>query len=146
LLFVLLIGGLSVYLAYYRKPSLLEHPNKTFYPLNKILENGYFFDVFYEKVVARGVLLTSKSFKRVETAFFGRIPQLVANGVMSLAHNTQKYLDVFADELLYLATNKTLASASKIRKLRSGSIEHYIAAAIIGFLIILILIIVTMLR
>jgi NADH-quinone oxidoreductase subunit L len=173
LLFVLLIGGLSVYLAYYRKPSLLEHPNKTFYPLNKILENGYFFDVFYEKVVARGVLLTSKSFKQVETAFFGRIPyffakgvtqlckivdermeksffnrlpQLVANGVMSLAHNTQKYLDVFADELLYLATNKTLASASKIRKLRSGSIEHYIAAAIIGFLIILILIIVTMLR
>lgn len=84
--------------------------------------------------------------ERVENAFFSSLPQLVANGVMSLAHNTQKYLDVFADELLYLATNKTLASASKIRKLRSSSIEHYIAAAIIGFLIILILIIATMLR
>lgn len=146
LLSILFIGGLSVYLVYYRKPSWLKRTMKIVYPLNKILENGYFFDVFYEKVVPRGVLLTSKSFKRIETTFFSRLPQLVANGVMSLAHNTQKYLDVFADDLLHLATNKTLASASKIRNLRSGSIEHYIAAAIIGFLIILMLIIVTMLR
>jgi hypothetical protein len=82
----------------------------------------------------------------VEKSFFNLLPQLVANGVISLAHNTQKYLDIFADELLYMATNKTLASASKIRRMRSGSLEHYIAAALVGFLIILILIIITMLR
>ncbi|MGB9958918.1 MAG: NADH-quinone oxidoreductase subunit L [Candidatus Bathyarchaeales archaeon] len=145
-LFVLFIGGLFVYLGYYRKPSLLDRMKRIFYPLSKILENGYFFDAFYEKIVAKGVLLISKGLKKVETAFFNCLPQLVANGVIRLAQNTQKYLEVFADELLYLATNKTLASASKIRKLRSSSMEHYIAAAIIGFLIILILIIATMLR
>jgi hypothetical protein len=74
------------------------------------------------------------------------LPYLFANGVMSVAHGTQKYLDILADEILYMATNKTLASASKIKKVRSDSIEHYVAAALIGFLIILILIIVTMLR
>jgi hypothetical protein len=42
-----------------------------------------------------------------------------------------------------MVTNKTLASASKLRKVGSGSMEHYVAAAIIGFLIILILILLT---
>jgi len=172
-LFTLFIGGFSVYLAYYRRPLLTEEVRQVFHPLSKILESGYFFDIFYEKVIVRGVLLISVDLKRVETTFFGRIPYffancivqlsnaihehveksffsrlpyLVANGVIGLAHNTQKYLDIFADELLYMATNKTLASASKIKKMHSGSIEHYIAAALIGFLIILILIILTMLR
>jgi len=172
-LFTLFVGGFSVYLAYYRKPLLTERVRRMFHPLSRTLDGGYFFDVFYEKVVAGGVLSISAGLKRVETVFFGpipyffankviqfsnvihervensffnRLPQLVANGVISLAHNTQKYLDVFADELLYMATNKTLASASKIKKVGSGSIEHYIAAALVGFLIILILIIITMLR
>jgi NADH-quinone oxidoreductase subunit L len=172
-LFTLFVGGFSVYLAYYRKPLLTEQVRQTLYPLNRILQNGYFFDTFYEKAVARGILLISVSLQQVETTFFGqipyffanrilrlsnvihehmeesffnRLPQLVANGVISLAHSTQKYLDIFADELLYMATNKTLPSASKIKKMRSGSIEHYIAAALIGFLIMLILIIITMLR
>jgi hypothetical protein len=52
----------------------------------------------------------------------------------------------FVDELLYIATNKTMTSASRIKRVRSNSLEHYVAAALVGFLIILILIIVTMLR
>ncbi|MGC8940126.1 MAG: NADH-quinone oxidoreductase subunit L [Candidatus Bathyarchaeia archaeon] len=142
----LYIGGISVYLAYYRKPLLTVQIHQKLYPLNKILEYGYFFDVFYEKIVAHGVLLISKGLKRVETDFFGRIPYFLAYGVVRLANGTQKYLDILADELLYVATNKTLASASKIKKIRTNSLEHYIAAALVGFLIILILIIVTMFR
>jgi len=63
-----------------------------------------------------------------------------------LAHGTQKYLDTFVDELLYIVTNKTMTSASRIKRVRSNSLEHYVAVALVGFLIILILIIVTMLR
>lgn len=146
-LLILFAGGFPVYITYYKKSESIEKiRSKLLSPLTLILEHGYFFDAFYEKIVARGVLLISVGLKRVETTFFNRLPYLVANGVIGLAHNTQKYLDIFADELLYMATNKTLASASKIKKMRSGSIEHYIAAALIGFLIILILIIITMLR
>ncbi|MGB9778762.1 MAG: NADH-quinone oxidoreductase subunit L, partial [Candidatus Bathyarchaeales archaeon] len=172
-LFTLLVGGFPVYLTYYRKLSLPRQIRRLHGSLNKVLENGYFFDALYEKVIPSGVLLFSFSLKRVELTFFGqlpyffandiirfsrafyeyveksffnRLPYLFANGVVSLAQSTQKYLDVLADELLYMATNKTLTSASKIRKVGSGSIEHYVAAALIGFLIILILIIVTMLR
>jgi NADH-quinone oxidoreductase subunit L len=172
-LFTLLIGGFPVYLTYYRKLALPEQIRRLRGSLNKVLENGYFFDAIYEKSIPRGVLLFSSSLKRAELTFFGqlpyfiansiirfsrvfyehveksffnRLPYLFANGVMSVAHGTQKYLDILADEILYMATNKTLASASKIKKVRSDSIEHYVAAALIGFLIILILIIVTMLR
>ena len=172
-LFTLLIGGFPAYLTYYRKLALPEQIRLLRGSLNKVLENGYFFDAIYEKSIPRGVLLFSSSLKRAELTFFGqlpyfiansiirfsrvfyehveksffnRLPYLFANGVMSVAHGTQKYLDILADEILYMATNKTLASASKIKKVRSDSIEHYVAAALIGFLIILILIIVTMLR
>jgi NADH-quinone oxidoreductase subunit L len=172
-LFTLLIGGFPAYLTYYRKLALPEQIRRLRGSLNKVLENGYFFDAIYEKSIPRGVLLFSSSLKRAELTFFGqlpyfiansiirfsrvfyehveksffnRLPYLFANGVMSVAHGTQKYLDILADEILYMATNKTLASASKIKKVRSDSIEHYVAAALIGFLIILILIIVTMLR
>ncbi|MGQ9545327.1 MAG: NADH-quinone oxidoreductase subunit 5 family protein, partial [Candidatus Bathycorpusculaceae bacterium] len=173
-LLILFAGGFPVYVTYYKKTESIEKiRSKLLSPLTLILEHDYFFDDFYEKIVARGVLLISSSLKKVEITFFGhmpyflankvvqlsdvihervensffnKLPQLVADGVMRVAHGTQKYLDVLADELLQVATNKTLASASKIKKAGSGSLEHYIAAALIGFLIILILIIITMFR
>jgi hypothetical protein len=168
-------------------------------PLNMVLEHGYFFDDFYEKVVAKGFIGISKGLRYVEVAGLGRLPYLFANGiagisrdlrhvevtgfgrlpyffahgiirisngvheyvekamfdrlpqstaiaVMSFAHSTHKYFDVFVDELLYITANRTLSSASKIKKTYRGSLQHYVAAALLGFLILLILIIVTMLR
>ncbi|MGC8998390.1 MAG: NADH-quinone oxidoreductase subunit L [Candidatus Bathyarchaeia archaeon] len=172
-LFTLLVGGFPVYFTYYGRLSLPKQIRRLRISLNKILENGYFFDVLYEKTIPRGVLLLSSGlrrlelaflerlpnsvangiirfscalYERVENAFFSRLPYFFANGVIRVAHGTQKYLDVLVDELLYVVTNKTLASASRIKKVGSGSIEHYVAAAIIGFLTILILLIITMLR
>jgi len=171
--FTLFVGGFPVYFTYYGRLSLPEQVRRLHISLNKVLENGYFFDALYEKVIPRGVLLLSTGlrrleltfferlphfvangiirfssvvYERVENAFFNRLPYLFANGVIRMAHGTQKYLDVLVDELLYVVTNKTLASASKIRKVGSGSLEHFVAAALIGFLIILILLIITMLR
>jgi hypothetical protein len=107
------------------------------------LENGYFFDTLYEKAVPRAVSTFSSGLRLLELTFFNRLPYLFASGVLGIAHATQKYLDILVDELLYMVTHKTLASASKLRKVGSGSMEHYVAAAIIGVLIILILILMT---
>ena len=142
-------------------------------PLNMVLEHGYFFDDFYEKIIAKGFVGVSKGLRYVEVAGFGRLPYLFANGivrishdvqkyvekaifdrlpqftankVISLAHNTRKYLDVFVDDILYIAANRTLSSASRIKRTHSGSLQHFIAAALLGFFILLILIMVTMLR
>ena len=173
-LLILFLGGFPIYLTYYRKSVLLEKTRRTLLvPLNTVLEYGFFFDVFYKKVIAKGIIEVSKGLRYVEVTGFGRLPYLFANAivgfshnvhkyiekaifdrlpqstanrVINLAYNTRKYLDVFVDEILYIAANRTLSFASKIKKTHSGSLQHFIAAALIGFFILLILIMVTMLR
>jgi NADH-quinone oxidoreductase subunit L len=145
-LLVLLMGGLPVYFAYYRKSKLMETVKRSLAPLNMVLEHGYFFDDFYEKVVAGGVTKVAKGFGNVENAIFTRLPYFVANGVTSLARSTQKYFDVLIDRMLYIAANKTLVHSSKIGKTHDESLQRYIVAALLGFLILLIIVILTMLK
>jgi NADH-quinone oxidoreductase subunit L len=144
-LLVLLIGGIPVYLFYYRKSKLTEIVTKSLAPLNTVFEHGYFFDDFYEKVVAKGIVKVSNGFEYVENVIFSRLPYFAAKGVITLAHSTHKYFDVLVDELLYVAANRTLALGSKIEKTHNQSLQRYIVAALLGFLILLIVVIVTML-
>jgi len=179
---------------------ITEKLTRALAPLNKILDHGFFFDVFYEKIIVKeitfpvskglrqievigfghlpyllayGIVKMAKGLRHVEVTSFGRLPYIFAHGiievsngvqkyvekaifdrlpqsaanrVISLAHNTRKYLDVFVDEILYITANRTLSSASKLEKTYRGSLPHYVAAALLGFLILLILIIVTMFR
>ncbi|MCS7096205.1 MAG: NADH-quinone oxidoreductase subunit L [Nitrososphaerota archaeon] len=141
LLMVLTISGSAVYLTYYKKPALLEILHGT--PIGRILERGYYFDALYG-VAAKGFLALSNGIRAVENRFFSQTPQFLANCVIILAHKIREYVDVLAEEMLYVVTNKTLTSASKLKRLPSNTINHYIAAALIGFVIILLLIIVTM--
>jgi NADH-quinone oxidoreductase subunit L len=144
-LLVLLIGGIPVYLFYYR-PKLMGIITRKLAPLNIIFEHGYFFDDFYEKVVAGGIIRVTKGLAYVETTFFARLPYFVANGVTKLAQGTHKYLDVLIDKMLYIAAKKTLAYSSKVGKTNKESLQRSIAAALLGFVIILIIVIVTNLR
>lgn len=145
-LLVLLMGGLPVYFTYYRKSKLMETVKRSLAPLNTVLEHGYFFDDFYEKVVVAGVTKAAKDLGYVEGTVFTRLPYFVANGVTSLARSTQKYFDVLIDRMLYVAANKTLVHSSKIGKTHDESLQRYIVAALLGFLILLIIVILTMLK
>jgi NADH-quinone oxidoreductase subunit L len=142
-LFVLLIGGIPVYLFYYRKSKLMGIVTRRLAPLNIIFEHGYFFDDFYEKVVAGGIIKVTKGLGYVETTIFARLPYFVANGVTKLAYGTHKYLDILIDKMLYIAAKKTLVYSSKVGKAHDESLQRSIAAALLGFLIILIIVIVT---
>jgi NADH-quinone oxidoreductase subunit L len=144
-LLALLIGGIPVYLLYYR-PKLMEGVTRKLAPLNIIFEHGYFFDDFYEKVIAGGIMKVIKGLTYIETTIFARLPYLVANGVTKLAQGTHKYLDVLVDKMLYIATKKTTTYSSKVGKIHDESLQRSIAAALLGFLIILIIVIVTSLR
>jgi len=145
-LLVLLIGGLPVYLVYYRKSKLMETVTRKLVPLNTILAHDYFFDEFYEKVIAGGLMKVAKSLGYIEDTFFTRLPYLVADGVTNMAKGTHKYFDILVDQMLYAAANKTLAHYSKIEKTQNESLQRYIVASLLGFLVLLILVIITMLR
>ena len=143
---ILLIGGTPIYINYYEKSEVMKKIRDKFIePLAFILEHGYFFDFVYEKTIAGGILMASRMLRRTENFFFGQIPYMVANSILRLAGAVQKYLDILVDEMLYIAVNKTVISASKIRGVSSSSLEHYMAAILTGFLIILVLILITML-
>ena len=68
---------------------------------------------------------------------------VIANRSLRGASEIQKF-DVFLDKLLNIFGNKTLSGAQKVKKTPSTSLQHYIAAAVLGFILIVILIILTL--
>jgi len=160
--------GLIIYLTYYKNSQFMMRIRGSSNPLFSVLKHGYFFDDVYERIVGRGIITFSTGIHRAhetalnnvampakgilgfatgvrhaEVGFFERLPQIIANGIIKTAHGVHKYLDVLADELLNLLAHRTLRSASKMKNVPQTSLQHYLAAALLGFILILILIIVT---
>jgi NADH-quinone oxidoreductase subunit L len=166
---ILAPAGLIIYLTYYRKSNFMEKFRSSSNPLTTVLKHGYFFDDVYERIAAKAVVVFSNGLRwtndvamnkvvssarsvvkfasgvrHIESFSFERVPQLVANATIKVAHAVHTYLDIFADRLLSIIAYRTLRSASKIDRIPQRSLQHYIAAALLGFILILILIIVTM--
>ena len=164
---ILIPTGLLIYLTYFRASSTMSKIRSGSNPLAFILKSGYGFDYLYEKVIARAVTGFSAGLDYVETKGLIQFPQLVAGSVVGLANNVRKYFDVAADRSLESVARQTTSSASKLKKLddladaflakiarrtsdsssmkkvSSSSLQRYLAAALIGFVLILILIIAT---
>ena len=165
---ILVPTGLIIYLTYYKKSEFMLKVRSSSNPLTTVLKHGYFFDDLYERIAGKGIVVFSNGVRRAnetvmnevgvpakgivnfangvrhtEEVFFGRLPQLVADSIVRVAKAVQKYLDVLADDLLSIIARRTLRSASKMKKVPSSSLQHYIAAAMLGFILILILIILT---
>jgi NADH-quinone oxidoreductase subunit L len=165
---ILVPTGLVTYLTYYKDSTIMKRIRSSSNPLTTMLEHGYFFDDLYERIAGRGILgfsdgvrradatLTRQvhapakgivrfadGLRRFEVLFSGRLPQATANLIVKLAYAVHKYLDVLADDLLTIIARRTVRGALRMRKLPSSSLQHYIAAALLGFILILILIIIT---
>jgi NADH:ubiquinone oxidoreductase subunit 5 (subunit L)/multisubunit Na+/H+ antiporter MnhA subunit len=141
---ILVPTGLIIYLTYYKGSAIMMKIRSNSNPLTVVLGHGYFFDDLYEKVIARGTVIFSNGVRKFENTAFGVFPQIVAGFVISFAMGVHKYLDVLADQLLNVVAHRTLTSASKMKKVPSSSLQHYLAAALLGFILILLLIIATM--
>ncbi len=166
---ILVPVGLIIYLTYYKNSGIMQKIRSSSNPLTTVLKHGYFFDHLYEGVTAKSVMGASKKILKhgyffddlyvrvitngfmkiskgldyIETKVFTEVPQNVARAILKLADATHKYLDVLAEELLNVIAHRTVISAAKAKKVPSSSMQHYIAAALLGFILILILIIIT---
>ncbi len=112
-------------------------------PLTVILKHGYFFDDFYEKGIARGVMILSGGLHMFENSALGKLPLMVAGFTISSAIIIHKYFDTLTDQLISVIAYRTLRGASKINKLPISALQNYIAAALIGFILIVIVIVLT---
>jgi NADH-quinone oxidoreductase subunit L len=164
---LLLPTGLIVYYTYYKKTQIMQGIVKAKNPLSTVLSHGYFFDDVYF-AVAKGI----SSFSGVLGRFENKInlfPQKFALAVIHLADGIYNYSDVLVDQFLIVVSRKSLSGASEIQKFDvlldkflnlignrtlngasemkkkspSTSLQHYIAAAVLGFILIVILIILT---
>jgi NADH-quinone oxidoreductase subunit L len=166
--FALLVpAGLLMYYTYFKNNETLRAIGKSKNPLSTLLSHGYFFDDFYG-AIAKGTSKFTSGLGRFEDVF-NLFPQKFASSIMRFAGGIHTYFDVLVDQFLNVIANrslkgasgiqkfdalldkflsalgnKTLSGAKQVKKSPSTSLQHYIAAAVIGFILIVILIILTL--
>jgi NADH-quinone oxidoreductase subunit L len=140
---ILIPTGLLIYATYWKNYSVMNAIRSGNNPIAKLLNHGYFFDDFYEKGVTKGIMKFSSGVKFFEVVFLEIFPVVFANLVVRLAGGVHKYLDVAADQLLIVIARRSLKGVSKTNKASASSLQHYLAAALIGFIMLVILIIIS---
>jgi len=83
----LLSGGYPVYLLYIKKSkTFTKIKSHLLSRVNPVFEHGYFFDDFYEKVVAQGLIKTSSVIRNhIEVALFSRFPNVIGKGIIKIS-------------------------------------------------------------
>jgi NADH-quinone oxidoreductase subunit L len=165
---ILIPVGLLIYATYWKNYSIMNAIRSQSNPLAKLLNHGYFFDDFYEKAVARALMVFSRGVKAFELVVLEIFPVVFANSVVRFAGGVHKYFDVAADQLLIVIAGRSVDGASKVktidtvadklldviarrtvrssakaRKAPVNSLQHYLAAALVGFIMLVILIIIS---
>jgi NADH-quinone oxidoreductase subunit L len=165
---ILIPTALLVYATYWKNYSIMNTIRSPKNPLAKLLDKGYFFDSFYEKAAVPAFLSFSNGVKFCEVVGFEIFPVVFANAVVRFAGGVHTYLDVFADQLLIIVAGRTVGGASKVRTIETAadklldiigrrtvrssakarkapvsSLQQYLAAALLGFIMLVILIIIS---
>ena len=113
---ILVPTGLLVYLAYYKNTMSIRSIGGGSNPISTMLKHAYFFDDFYG-ILVKGLTKLSDGVKRVEDSA-NLLTTRFATGVVT--------------------------GASKLKKVPSSTVQNYIAASVVGFILIVVLIILTL--
>jgi NADH-quinone oxidoreductase subunit L len=118
---LLIPTGLIAYYSYYKNYQGVRNIAATKNPLSSLFKHAYFFDDFYG-AVSKGIERFSEGLTRAENALFGRYPDAVGTSVSHAADP---------------------GHATTLKKGPSSSFRNYVAAAVLGFILIVVLIILT---
>jgi NADH-quinone oxidoreductase subunit L len=116
---LLIPTGLLAYYTYYKGYQSVRNFAASKNPIIKMLKHAYFFDDFYG-AISKGFERFSLALTRVENALFGRYPDSAATQVSEAAEP---------------------GHATTLKQGPSSSFRNYVAAAVLGFIIIVVLII-----
>ncbi len=142
---LLLPTGIIAYYTYYKNYQTFRHVAAGKNPLTTLLSHAYFFDDVYSGA-AKGITKFSDGVRHFENVI-SLFPLKFSQSVIRFANGVHLYFDTKADnsldKLINVLSNTTLTGVSKMRKAPSASIRNYIAAAVVGFILIAVLIILT---
>ena len=97
-------------------------------------------------VIAGGAMITAHKTHVHLDAFLDRFCYLIAGGTVETARVTHEYIDSFLDKLVYLFAGKTVKQGQKIRKTHREPLPDFVLAALLGFLLVFGLLILTGMR
>jgi len=144
-LLLLLPTGLIAYYTYYKNNQTFRRVAVGKNPLTTMLNHAFFFDDVYSGI-SSGISKFSDGVRHFEIKI-SVFPLKFGQSVIRIANVVHFYFDTKADnsldKLINVLANKTLTGVAKMRKAPSGSLRNYIAAAVVGFIIIAVLIILT---
>jgi len=167
-----ILGGLPVYLVYLRQWSVPKGVTRTGSALGHILDRGFYFDYVYEMIVARGALGIGKLISSSVEKSFNTAVFTLANGAVTLCRGVNVFVEKAFDSLTYAVANKAAEASGfiyhhidpfldnafysfiagvvslepRFQKLQRGTLARFIAAALLGLLIIAVFIAWTVLR
>ena len=146
LLFIatLIIGGLPIYLVYQRRvvpPERIRSGALSF--LDKTLEKGYFFDSLYGAISRGFIKMARITLKALELRVMDRIPYIVAAASVRAARLLLYRFDKGLDELTHLTAHAIEFHSLKIKRTHSGALPQFVMAAILGFLFLSLLLLLT---
>ncbi|MDH5794516.1 MAG: NADH-quinone oxidoreductase subunit L [Candidatus Bathyarchaeota archaeon] len=96
-------------------------------------------------LVARGITRFAYGFHRVvELNELESVPGLIAVGSMKLANAALRRFDNALDKLAYTTASATASHSVRIRRFHSGSLPHFVLAAITGFIFLCCLLLLTL--
>ena len=97
-------------------------------------------------ILAGGAVITARNTHLHLDGFLDRFCYLLAGGTVETARVTHEYIDSFLDRLVYLFAGKTVEHGQKIKKMHRGPLPDFVLAAVLGFFLVLMLLLLTALR
>jgi NADH-quinone oxidoreductase subunit L len=104
-----------------------------------------FLDRFVYLIAGGAVKAANKTYVHLD-AFLDRLCYILAGGTVETARITHEYVDAFLDKLVYLFAGKTVEHGQKIKKIHRGPLPDFVLAAVLGFFLIVISLLLTALR
>jgi len=139
-------AGLLVYFSYYKGFNAIRNIAKTNNPLSTLLRHAYFVDDFYN-VIVTGLTKISKTLARIEDTLFGRSVNRclkVPSQIRFIARIEETLFGRYVDELgKKISDTAKPGKALKLKQDQFSNYRNYIAVAVLGFILIVILIILT---
>ncbi len=118
---LLIPTGLLAYYTYYKGYQGIRNVAGSKNPLSTLLDHAFFFDDFYN-LITKGLTKISAGLTRIENALFGRFPDNFGSKISDAAQPDK---------------------ATKLKQDPSSSFRNYVVAAVLGFVLIAVLIILT---
>jgi NADH-quinone oxidoreductase subunit L len=97
-------------------------------------------------LIAGGAVKAANKTHESLDAFLDRLCYILAGGTVETARITHEYVDAFLDKLVYLFAGKTVEHGQKIKKIHRGPLPDFVLAAMLGFFLIVISLLLTALR